>query len=575
MRSKSSTLAVVFLLMAGFASAQAARPKPTKPAAAKATPAAKATADPIQALLESKALIGNYNPELLGYLTAEGADKLPAKQRDEAIAQLVATFQEQVQIDSGEQVAASLATLAGLLAGGTVGSGVREGAAEVWSAWVDSAFVLAKAGYKAEATAFFTRCIRTFPYEDLQARCAAGLAFTDPDRGIELLVKLTGKEQPIEVTNMALRLLGELAGAESCPPEKKDVVLAELVKKSDGMLNASYFEAAAWGLVHARDPRAVEPLRKMTKGLSRGEEVKRAALRGLAVGYQDAAAIAQLQKDLKGGFGKDDADKAYAGISLIQAGQTAGFDWAREYLGKPKKKGFFSDKDAVDPSADVVEAVILEGGEPARGVLAAGIAGHKSDEWLTAYMAIGLLNLGDASRVDLVKAALANPEWPRTRVLAAIALAGHADYSGIPVLAAMCKDVSLGKKVLQLAGGTYKDPESARIAVADALGRIDHADGVPILLSLLADGSAPVRLTAAYGLARMKDPAALDGLAQVLATDFGVIEGQSRSPEVHGHALRTAAARFPAEARTTALLEKGRGSASPSVKFLALALGAH
>jgi HEAT repeat protein len=560
MRLNRMVLGLTFLSLGSIASAQSGR-------APKAAPAA----DPIQALLDGKALQGNYNPVLLEFLTAEGKDKLSAKQREAAVTQLVATFREQVQIKPGEQVAASLATLAGLLAGGTVGSGVREGAAEVWSSWVDSAFILARAGYKAEAASFFERCIQTFPYEHLQARCAAGLAFAEPDRGFELLVKMLGKEQPIEVTNMALRLLGELAGAEGCPQEKKDAVLAELTKKTEGITNASYFEAAVWGLAHTRDPRAVEPLRKLTKGMTKGEEVKRSALRALAVGFQDQPAVEQLQKSLKGGFGKDEADKAYAGLSLIMAGQQSGFDWARDYLGKARKKGFLSSsKDAVDYSAEVASAVIEKGGEPARAVLAAGIAGHKPDEWLSAFLAIGLLDLGDASSIDLVKAALANPDWPRTRVLAAISLDAHGDASGIPVLAAMCKDVSLGKKAVQLAAGSYKDPESARVAVADALGRIDHPEGVPILVELLSDRSEPVRLTAAFGLARMKDPAALVGLTRVLAADFGAFEGRSRNPEVHGHALRSAALSFPGDARATALLETGSKSANASVKFLSL-----
>lgn len=347
-------------------------------------------------------------------------------------------------------------------------------------------------------------------------------------------------------------------------------MLAELSKRTEGMLNASYYEAAVDGLVRTRDPRAVEPLRKMTKGLAKGEEVKRAALRGLAVGFQDAGAIETLQKNLKGGFGKDEEDKVFAGLVLIRAGQQSGFDWARDYLGKPRKKGFLSTSKDVDYSSDVAAAVIEKGGEPAKAVLAAGIAGHKPDEWLTAFMAIGLLELGDTSHLDLVKAALANKDWPRTRVRAAIALAGQKDYSGIPVLQAMCVEPGLGKKALELTLGTYRDPEAARIAVADALGFVDHPDGVSILASLLEDGSEQVRLTAAFGLMRMQDASALDAMPKLFGTDFGKFEGRSRNPEVQATALRTSALKFSADERTRHLIRKASESSHPSVKFLAL-----
>ena len=71
---------------------------------------------------------------------------------------------------------------------------------------------------------------------------------------------------------------------------RRDAIVAELIKRTEGMMNNLYYEAAIEGLLRAKDGRAVEPLRKMTKGIAKAEEVKNAALRGLAIdGVFDSA----------------------------------------------------------------------------------------------------------------------------------------------------------------------------------------------------------------------------------------------------------------------------------------------
>ncbi len=129
-------------------------------------------ADSVQAMIDAHELQGAYNPVLLSYLTEEGRAELSEAQRKAVLEQLVAGSRQQAKITPGAQATAAVATLAGLLTKGTVSQGISESAAQVWSQWVDASFVLQKAGYKDESSAFFENCIQNFPYDELRARCA-------------------------------------------------------------------------------------------------------------------------------------------------------------------------------------------------------------------------------------------------------------------------------------------------------------------------------------------------------------------------------------------------------------------
>lgn len=542
------------------------------PKAASTAPAAhKAASDPLEAMLERKALRGAYNPVLLSFLAEEGRGALAANQHKEALDQLVAGFREHADIKPGEQAVAGIATALGELLGGTVGQGISEGAAQVWTEWVDAAFVLHKAGYKAESAAFFENCLKVFPYDSLRARCAAGLAEGEPEKVFSILMGFLGNEYPDEVHNMALRLLGELAGIEGFPQEKKDAVIEVLVKHTHGLGSVGNRQAAIDGLARSRDARAVEPLRRLTKGFLKSEEDERAALRALVLTFKDAAALEAVRKKIK----KGDEERFFATAVLIEAGEDAGFEAALKELTK-KKKGLFgavmSTGDEKDYKPDLVFALVEKGGDRAKTVLAQAIPAHKPDEWITAYMAIGLLELGDPSSIDLVRKALGKDDWAFTRLRAAEALARSGDTSGIPVLKVMTQSKGGLKGAIrdQILGKRQVDPEGLRAAIADSLARIDHADAVPILAGLLDDRSDSVRLSAAYALARLKDPAALDGIAKALGVDYGKQDGRSRNPEVHAQLIRAAAARFPVDPRTRKLLADGSQSAYASVQFLSL-----
>ena len=506
-------------------------------------------ADSIQSLLDSKALQADYNPVLVSFLLDEGKSKVPQKQQKLALDQQLAGFKQEVDVKPSEQVTAQVATLAGALLGGDVGDATADAAAEVWGDWVDAAFVLLRAGYKTDVVPFFKNCIDNFPYESLQGRCATGLVLADPDNAMTHLMALLARDKPAEVTNAALRILGDVAGDEATPKAQRDAIIAELIKRTEGMLNNLYYEAAIEGLVRAKDGRAVEPLRKMTKGIAKAEEVKNAALRGLALTYKDAAALEQLRAALKG------SNQLFAAVTLIEAGDGAGFEYAAQKLTPQKKgglKGLLKTKSDVDPAPTLVRALLTRGDAQSRDVLTRALEGRAENDPLWPTINVALLELGDTSKLATVKTIVGGDYSTITRTRGAIALAKNNDYSGIAALSAIAAD--------------RKSRPEVRSSVADALAKIDHADSVAPLVALLADSNAGVRASAAYGLARLTIPAALDGMAKAFDASY------ERTPVVQAHLVRTAASRFPKEARTKTLVEKAKGAQSASVKFIAAAL---
>lgn len=500
-------------------------------------------ADTVQSILDSKALQGEYNPVLVSFLLDEGKTRLPAKQHKLALDQQLAGFKEEVDIKPSEQVTAQVATLAGALLGGDVGDATADAAAEVWSDWVDAAFVLLKAGYKAETAPFFKNCIENFPYESLQGRCATGLVIADPENAMTHLTAMLAKGKPEQVTNAALRILGDVAGDEATPKAQRDAIVAELIKRTEGIMNTIYYEAAIEGLIRAKDGRAVEPLRKMTKGLGKSDEVKQAALRGLALTYKDSAALEQLRAGLKG------ASQLFSAVTLIEAGDAAGFEYATQKLTPQKKglmKGLMKSKSDVDPAPVLVRALRTRGDQQSRDVLTKALEGRADNDPLWPTINVVLLELGDTSKLETVKKIVAGDYSPTTRTFGAVALAKNKDYSGIAALSAMASKPAL------------------RASVADALAEIDHADSVAPLVSMLGDSSPSVRAAAAYALTRLTNAAALDGFAKAYEATY------ERTPVVHAHLVRTAVTRFPKEARTKALVDKAKTSSSASVKFIAL-----
>jgi HEAT repeat protein len=538
--------------------------------AVKPPTAAPAANDALQSMLSAGELKGSYNPVLLGFLAEEAKGKLPDSQRKAAIEQQVAGFRQQVKVDKSSVAVAHVATAVGAIVGGDVGRAVSAGAAEIWREWVDAAFILQKAGYAAESAAFFETCIRDFALPELRARCTVGLAAQEPERAFSLVLGMVNDKPNAvadeEVVNVGLRLLGEMAGGQGVAQAQKDRAVEELVKRTKGFSNTTHKTAAALGLVATRDPRAVEPLRAMTKGMLKDVEASRIATRGLFLYFKDAEATESLQKKLKGGLLGQPADQVAAALTLIEGGHPAGFEFAAKFLSKKRKE------EEIDLAVDLVRGLGRNGSAPAKQVLAQALAAQKPKEWLTAAVAIELLELGDTAGRAIVEAALTRKDWPGTRLEAAVALGRSGDLSGLPVLQDMIAKPSFGKSLKLLAtGGNAADPDAVRMEVADALARIDRPEVVPVLFTLLEDRSAAVRSSAAEALVDMHDPAALDGLLRAIEVDYGTLDGRSVNPEQHAALVRGGARRFAQDPRLSVLLKKAADSKLSSVKFLAAA----
>jgi len=520
-------------------------------------------AEPVEEVLASGQLEQAYNPVLLNFLLDEGKDSLPEAQHKQAIDQLVTSLKADIEVTGGEQATAALTQAAGLLLGGDYGATMAGTSSEIFNEWVDSAVVLLRAGYKDDAIAFFTKCVSQFPGEDVRGRCALGLVEAQPEKAFELLMGMAA-DADADVSNMALRLLGRMAGDPNCPEEQKAAILEELTSRSKGMMNSTRYPGAARGLVSANDERAIEPLRDLTGGMSRGDEEKRIAKAGLLLSYDDQEMIKKIRGSMKGGMmGKPKAEQFWAARTLIQVDDEKAHEWVLKALKQKGGGGMFSKKGEKDYFGDTLWMLVRHGGEQAKATFQEAIKKGKGKDDRKALLAIALARVGEASELGRVRQALAETKWgPAYRWQAAISLAKHDDLTGIPVLQELATAEKNKKQKL--------DPEDVRPDVAWALGEIDHADCVPILTGLLSDGEERTRLAAASALMRMKNPAVLSGLQAALGVDYGKTDRGSRDPIMHARIVRGAAVRFPSEAGAKSVAETGATSGFASVKFLSL-----
>lgn len=552
-------------------------------------------------MLEQKALVNAYNPEVLDYLLEEGRDALPNEQRQAALDQLVAALKEDINISPEEQRTAALAAAgAGVaqLFGGATGSeygGVAQDATyQIWKGWVDSAFTLQRAGFTEESDAFFQKCVDIFPYSDLRGRCAIGLALSRPDEAYQRLTVLA-EANDNETIKAVLPLLGELAGSEGFPADLRGTVITRLEEFTGGMKKATFGVAACRGLVATGDERAVPTLKNLSKGMM-NQDFYPCARTGLLLTYDDRGVVPLLEKNLKGGTFSTNtpSDRLFAASLLMRAGEASGFAFAEQELMKKEKGGLGklmkSSSDDVDLRPALVTALVRAGGDDAKRVLSATIGAVKQGTWLETWIAIGLLELGDVSQITLAKSALGNPEWAFTTVRIAEAMALHGDYSGVPALEGLYESATNGVEpdwskaaaaIFAGEGAEFQTGEKARKArlirlrqqIATALAVIDQPSCVPVLTTMLSDVEPSVRIASAYGLARMHTPDAASGLAAAMAIDYGADNSRSRNPVVQAHLVRTANARFAGHESTRSLIETGLSGPYNSVRFLCLCVG--
>lgn len=583
-------------------------------------------------LLSSGALARSPNPAVLDFLVQEGRELLPEEQRRRALDQVVDALRE-------ETLVRPLADydLGGMLQG-TLGSAMREAAhpenllrwvlgarprpdpgrgketgrriegmlTDPWVRGLDAARALSRAGYGAEAEDFFRGCMQwTFTAGWLQVRCTeeaiaslgvegAHALFAEMlerpymDLGIDfraLGVEPPEQEPVPQIEAAALKGFGRLLAGGDLDPARTDQVMDALIgftanRREDRLV----IEAAVEALAASQHPRAVVPLRKFAKGGKSGlfsrrpevsEGVSATAQRALAVVFGDRAAIERLERDLRRG---SPAERYAAGRALVLAGEDAGYDWARRYLGRqtiPIKQA--------DLRPAVVRTLVHAGSGRSRSILTAQLEqGHESD-WLEAWIAAALVELGDTSRIGALGAALDRERWDlgrRTaglwfRMVKPLVWEGLKTAAGLPPqrLDRVVLDFAFAARDRAIVRQHEQERRTVRLRwqIADSLGAVDDPAAVPVLARLLEDESEAARLSAAASLLEQTDPAAAAAKGRALGLDFGDEAGESRNPEIHATVLRNLLRRHGEHPATREAVRVGSRSRIPSVRFIALA----
>ena len=513
--------------------------------------------------------------------------------------------------------------------------GVRKTLLDPWVRGLEAADNLRRAGYAESAARFYRSCLASIGslaagplgYEWLQDGCidgalglgpqAAGVIFAAiwdqpyPDLGIDWSAfAAQGKAmEPVPaIQAVAAKALGKLVSAGGLTPQQRDGVMDELLSLADTRkLDIVAATGIVQGLALAADPRAQPVLQRLARK-GKPEEIRPVAVRALAAAYRDQWAVAALRKDLrKGGIGKafkkakslapwthdgsaqmidqaetdgEDNLKYLAASALLHLGDPAAFDWIGDTLtDRSPPTG------RTDHRPDLVRDLVETGSERSRSLLAERVSAGHPDEWLHAWMTIGLYELGDRSRLDELEALIDKTDWDFGRGtvgawykrLKPLLWEGATMAMGMPAdtqkLVRMVAAFAFAERDRHLARAGERARRTAqyRWQLADALAGVDAPETLPLLARLLSSEDTSVRLSAARALVGQSNPGAAELLAHAVNLDYGEEDGASRNPEIHAALLRTLVTRFPDHPSTEAALAEPRRFMELSVALITLA----
>ena len=194
-----------------------------------------------------------------------------------------------------------------------------------------------------------------------------------------------------QLTSAALEGLGALIGGGRMEADARERAFATLLRHAAARDNEPYLLGVAEGLARSKDPRAVEWLDKLS-GRRTSLDVRQAAQRGLAVGYRDEDAIKALRRELSG---KDEELELRAAQVLYELADEEAFEWAVDVITQRRT----ADAGGADVRGQVVRDLVELGGEPSRQALRAALDDGSRNEWVEAWIAVGLLELGDETVV--------------------------------------------------------------------------------------------------------------------------------------------------------------------------------
>jgi HEAT repeat protein len=280
-------------------------------------------------------------------------------------------------------------------------------------------------------------------------------------------------------------------------------------------------------------------------------------------------------------LGDSSADlRLKAANALYEAGDDSGYAWALEVVTSRRD----SESTKPDLRPRVVRDLVARGGDRGRTTLQQALRHGAGNDWLEAWIAIGLLEMGDRAQLGAARAALHKTDWTLDRrgvvsvwreISPLVSLAAQAALTGtVNVLSVVRVVGSMIASERARAGQRATDRNlvslQMRWQACDALGAVDDPAATAELVGLLADPEPSIRLSAARSLAVQPGNAALDGIVKAFGVDFGAEAGTSRTPEVRAALLRAALNRAPQDPRTLALAREAAHEADAGVRFIGL-----
>ncbi len=595
--------------------------------------------DSLQGLLDSGELARSNNPVAATFFAEQASGRLPPGLAAEAGRQLKLSLRHQTdsmslmmqmafgnkggratqQVMDQSKRAGDPTRMAFNLALGTAGisgatqqqitqrqiQGMHEemiqGFADPWIRGVEAARALERLGDAQSAGRFYMNCIQIISADWMKDAALNGILDMGGRRAFTLLSWMADNAEKISVMAVmgmgpsnpgqngpehgtvalrgaALRGLGFLVGSEPLSLEQRAAALARLRRYAAGSENAAYFADAATGLGRTRDPSVLGDLHRL-EGWRKDPQVAEAAEAALAVNFHDAAAAGRLRRAL---HSKNSDEVMRVLPLLLEAGDAETQEWAVHTVTARRS----SEDINPDLRPQIVRELAAMPEGRGRALLERIAAQGAGNDWLQAWVAVALLELGDGTQLPAVRAAVAKTHWTLdrpglkyywSRIRPFISLAAGAAL-GAPVSPRQIAQVvgNLASQELARVRGKASDRELVSIQMrwqaAAALGHVDDPAAVALLSQLLDDSEPSVRMSAAAALAVSPNAEALAGIVHALNVDFGGENGVARGPEIRAALLRSAVLRFPGNPRTHQLCVDAAADADPGVRFIASAV---
>ena len=612
-----------------------------------APPAARA--ETLDELLASRALESVVHPVAAEFLAAEGGAHLSQEHKAQATTQLKVGLLRQTSPMTlmmrgmgGVMNTPSMQRMRESAAGGAGGFGgaggllrsslglggapsapqidpdqaqreMQEAMAQPWVRGVGAARALAGLGGAQAAAQFYVACLQMLEAEWAPGACLEDIIGLGPRRAQVLLAWMLenaettsflgmgidaaafdpdaeqrrGDDGPtqstVQLRNAALEGLGALTGSGALPPDIREQAFADLMRYSTGRDNEPYLQGVAEGLARSHDPRAVEVLERLSerRGLP---DVRQAALRGLAVGFADESAIAKLRRELND---SDTEMQLRAAQALYETADEAAFEWATEVITRRRT----TDTKRPDIRAQVVRDLVELGGDASLRALQQALAEGTRNDWLEAWVAVGLMELGDSSVAQRVEASLTIDDWeldPRglrsiwraikpflqyaTQIAMSGGLGAVSSSDQLRQATSLVSNAVASERGRHLQKLDQRESLTAQLRwkAADALAEAQPEGALRMLDMLLADATPGVHSSAALALARIDDPAAVALIASAYETALDSESALGHAPELRATLVRSAVLGSPAAAATRELLARASADPDPGVRFIAL-----